>query len=198
MLFRSWVGFIFQSTGSVRSGRAFVENSSAISVSIAESANLPHILLIYGPSLESPNARRAMVSDQNWLAPYRGTTPLSATLSIPGSKSVTNRALILASIASSASMLIKPLRSRDTELMMQGLRSLGIRIEEENSQSNDERWKITPAPLYGPASIEVGNAGTVMRFLPPLAALAQGLVNFDGDPRSHERQLGPVIQALES
>ena len=139
-----------------------------------------------------------MVSDQNWLAPYRGTTPFDATLSIPGSKSVTNRALILASIASSASMLIKPLRSRDTELMMQGLRSLGIRIEEENSQSNDERWKITPAPLFGPASVDVGNAGTVMRFLPPLAALAQGLVNFDGDPRSHERPLGPVIQALES
>ena len=132
-----------------------------------------------------------------WRAPYRGLSPVHSTITIPGSKSVTNRALILSSLAQSPSILRKPLRSRDTELMAQGLRALGIEIEESIDAKGDEIWKVTPRPLYGPASIDVGNAGTVMRFLPPLAALARGLVHFDGDPRSHERPLGPVIAALE-
>ena len=133
-----------------------------------------------------------------WRAPYRGSKPVHATITIPGSKSVTNRALILSAHASSSSTLRRPLRSRDTELMAQGLRSLGIRIEESIDKNGDESWLVTPGPLFGPTSIDVGNAGTVMRFLPPLASLARGLVNFDGDPRSHERPLGPVISALES
>jgi 3-phosphoshikimate 1-carboxyvinyltransferase len=61
----------------------------------------------------------------------------------------------------------------------------------------DLAWEVTPAPLRGPAKVDVGNAGTVMRFLPPLSALAQGDISFDGDPRSYERPLGPVIAALE-
>lgn len=133
-----------------------------------------------------------------WRAPYRGSKPVHATITIPGSKSVTNRALILSALASSPSRLRRPLRSRDTELMAQGLRSLGIGIDETIEANGDENWLITPGPLFGPTSIDVGNAGTVMRFLPPLAALANGLVNFDGDPRSHERPLGPVISALEA
>ena len=123
---------------------------------------------------------------------------MHATITIPGSKSVTNRALILSALASGPSKLRRPLRSRDTELMAQGLRSLGIGIDETIESNGDESWLITPGPLFGPTSIDVGNAGTVMRFLPPLAALASGLVNFDGDPRSHERPLGPVISALET
>lgn len=138
------------------------------------------------------------MSSELWRAPFRGTTPINATITIPGSKSVTNRALILASLATSPSRLIKPLRSRDTELMMKGLRSLGITIEESKNSAGDESWTIIPGELFGPASIDVGNAGTVMRFLPPVAALARGLVNFDGDPRSHERPLAPVIKALET
>ena len=133
-----------------------------------------------------------------WRAPYRGSKPVHATITIPGSKSVTNRALILSALASSPSTLRRPLRSRDTELMAHGLRSLGIGIDETIEANGDENWLITPGPLFGPTSIDVGNAGTVMRFLPPLAALANGLVNFDGDPRSHERPLGPVISALEA
>lgn len=133
-----------------------------------------------------------------WRAPYRGLKPVHATITIPGSKSVTNRALILSALASSPSMLRRPLRSRDTELMAQGLRSLGIGIAETTHTNGDENWLVTPGPLFGPTSIDVGNAGTVMRFLPPLAALARGLINFDGDPRSHERPLGPVISALEA
>jgi 3-phosphoshikimate 1-carboxyvinyltransferase len=127
-----------------------------------------------------------------WPAPFRGDKKVSARVVIPGSKSVTNRALILAAQATSPSLLKRPLISRDTELMVAGLRAMGVSIKE-----TDSAWEITPAPLRGPAKVDVGNAGTVMRFLPPLSALAQGDISFDGDPRSHERPLGPVIAALE-
>jgi 3-phosphoshikimate 1-carboxyvinyltransferase len=138
-----------------------------------------------------------------WPAPFRGSKPVNARVVIPGSKSVTNRALILAAQATSPSILRRPLVSRDSELMVAGLRQLGIDVQEIEVESSgagstkEMAWKITPAPLKGPAAIDVGNAGTVMRFLPPLAALAQGAISFDGDPRSHERPLGPVIKALE-
>ena len=127
-----------------------------------------------------------------WPAPFRGDKKVSARVVIPGSKSVTNRALILAAQAQSPSLLKRPLISRDTELMVAGLRAMGVSIKE-----TDSAWEITPAPLRGPAKVDVGNAGTVMRFLPPLSALAQSDISFDGDPRSYERPLGPVIAALE-
>ncbi|CAM8622768.1 AroA 5-enolpyruvylshikimate-3-phosphate synthase [Candidatus Planktophila versatilis] len=129
-----------------------------------------------------------------WPAPFRGRKPISSQVSIPGSKSVTNRALILAAQATSPSIIRKPLISRDSELMSAGLVSLGVGIHD---QGENQSWRITPAPLKGPALIDVGNAGTVMRFLPPLAALAQGEISFDGDSRSYERPIGPVIKALE-
>ena len=128
-----------------------------------------------------------------WPAIYRGRKAVDLTISIPGSKSVTNRALILAAQAQSPSTLRKPLLSRDTQLMVDGLKALGTSIVDDGLGN----WIITPAPLKGPAAIDVGNAGTVMRFLPPLAALASGEISFDGDPRSYERPLGPVISALE-
>ena len=128
-----------------------------------------------------------------WSAPFRASKPISGAINIPGSKSVTNRALVLSALASSPSTLRRGLRSRDTDLMIKALSSLGVKIEIE-----EDLWKITPAPLMGPAGIDVGNAGTVMRFLPPLASLAKGLISFDGDLRSHQRPLGPVIKALES
>ncbi|ASY25987.1 3-phosphoshikimate 1-carboxyvinyltransferase [Candidatus Planktophila versatilis] len=129
-----------------------------------------------------------------WPAPFRGRKPISSQVTIPGSKSVTNRALILAAQATSPSIIRKPLISRDSELMSAGLVSLGVGIHD---QGENQSWRITPAPLKGPALIDVGNAGTVMRFLPPLAALAQGEISFDGDSRSYERPIGPVIKALE-
>lgn len=119
---------------------------------------------------------------------------MHARITIPGSKSVTNRALILAALADSPSILRKPLHSRDSALMIGGLKALGVGID----QAPNGDLTITPAPLFGPAQIDVGNAGTVMRFLPPVAAMAKGILHFDGDPRSHERPLGPVIAALES
>ncbi len=129
-----------------------------------------------------------------WPAPYRSGSPVAATLTIPGSKSVTNRALILASLSDSPSILRRPLHSRDSALMIAGLKALGVGIV----QSPNGDLTVTPQPLFGPAQIDVGNAGTVMRFLPPVAAMARGLIYFDGDPRSYERPLGPVISALES
>ena len=128
-----------------------------------------------------------------WSAPFRASKPISGAINIPGSKSVTNRALVLSALAASPSTLRRGLRSRDTDLMIKALSSLGVKIEIE-----EDLWKITPAPLMGPAGIDVGNAGTVMRFLPPLASLAKGLISFDGDLRSHQRPLAPVIKALES
>ena len=141
-----------------------------------------------------------MNDNTHWPALFRGAQPVEAFVVIPGSKSVTNRALILAAQADSPSILRRPLVSRDSELMVAGLGALGVGIEEKNVTINGEeelQWIITPAPLRGGVKIDVGNAGTVMRFLPPLAALATGDVAFDGDPRSYERPLGPVIKALE-
>ena len=128
-----------------------------------------------------------------WPAIYRGRKAVDLTVTIPGSKSVTNRALILAAQAESPSTLRKPLLSRDTQLMVDGLQALGTSIIDDGFGN----WIFTPKKLTGPATINVGNAGTVMRFLPPLTALASGDVAFDGDPRSYERPLGPVIKALE-
>ena len=141
-----------------------------------------------------------MNNNAHWPAIFRGSKPVDASVVIPGSKSVTNRALILAAQADSPSILKRPLISRDSELMVAGLRALGITIDENIARVNgieELQWRITPAPLRGGVQIDVGNAGTVMRFLPPLAAFADGDVVFDGDPRSYERPLGPVIKALE-
>ena len=118
---------------------------------------------------------------------------------MPGSKSVTNRALVLAALASEPGWLRRPLRSRDTLLMAEALRAMGVGIEETASapeRRRGEAWRVIPAGLHGPATVDVGNAGTVMRFLPPVAALADGPIRFDGDPRSYERPLHGVIDAL--
>ena len=142
-----------------------------------------------------------LVHMTNWSAPYRGGLtsvgePINAKVTIPGSKSATNRALILAAIAKTPSRLRKPLSSRDADLMVKGLQSLGCKIDEIKTDQGFD-YQITPQKLSGPTQIDVGNAGTVMRFLPPIASLATGLVHFDGDARSHERPLEPVIKALE-
>ena len=143
---------------------------------------------------------RENMAATNWPAPFRGKKPVDVRVVIPGSKSVTNRALILAAQAEGTSKLRRPLVSRDSELMMGGLKALGLSITQSLQEVSGESeliFNVTGGQLKGPAKIDVGNAGTVMRFLPPLAALATGVIEFDGDPRSHERPLGPVIKALE-
>ncbi|MFC3997239.1 3-phosphoshikimate 1-carboxyvinyltransferase [Nocardiopsis sediminis] len=131
-------------------------------------------------------------SAPHWPAPA-ADGPVDATVSLPGSKSMTNRALILAALSASPSVVRAPLHSRDTGLMVQALRSLGIGITESGAD-----WVVTPAPPHGPAAVDVGNAGTVMRFVPPVAALADGEVRFDGDARARERPVGPLIDALRT
>ncbi|MET7514236.1 3-phosphoshikimate 1-carboxyvinyltransferase [Streptomyces sp. NPDC005480] len=131
-----------------------------------------------------------------WPAPH-ASGPVFATVHVPGSKSVTNRALVLAALAAEPGWLRRPLRSRDTLLMAAALRAMGVGIEEGvGPDGSGEAWRVIPSGLRGPATVDVGNAGTVMRFLPPVAALADGPVRFDGDPRSYERPLNGVIDAL--
>ena len=125
-----------------------------------------------------------------WPAPV-AAEPVVATVSLPGSKSQTNRALVLAALSHEPSLLVGPLHSRDTELMVAGLRAMGAEVD-----VTGDGWSVRPARLHGPAQVDVGNAGTVMRFLPPVAALATGPVRFDGDPRSRARPLAPVVGAL--
>jgi 3-phosphoshikimate 1-carboxyvinyltransferase len=124
-----------------------------------------------------------------WRAPLsRG--PLSAHLELPGSKSLTNRLLIVAAIADGPSVLRRPLRARDTLLMADALRTLGVGIDDVADD-----WRVVPAPLHG-GTVDTGLAGTVMRFLPPVAALANGDVRFDGDERARERPMNALLDGL--
>jgi 3-phosphoshikimate 1-carboxyvinyltransferase len=142
------------------------------------------------------SARPADVSpvpaDDHWPAP-RADAPVDAAVSLPGSKSVTNRALVLAALADGPGAVRRPLHARDTALMGEALRSLGTGITAEGGQ-----WGVTPGPLRGGTQVDVGLAGTVMRFLPPVAALADGPVTFDGDPYARKRPLGPVVDSLRA
>lgn len=129
---------------------------------------------------------------RTWEAPF-ASRPVHATVTLPGSKSITNRALLLAALADGPSTIAGPLLARDTKLMIVALRSLGIQIEESGADLT-----LTPERLRGPADIDCGLAGTVMRFVPPVAALAEGEVTFDGDLRARERPMGQVLRALRS
>ncbi|MCY1140618.1 3-phosphoshikimate 1-carboxyvinyltransferase [Actinoplanes sp. Pm04-4] len=128
-----------------------------------------------------------------WSAPP-ASGPVSASVRLPGSKSMTARALVLAALASGSSVIERPLRARDTELMAAGLRAIGVGVD----TGADERWVIEPGPLRGPARVDVGLAGTIMRFLPPAASLAEGTVEFDGDPHARNRPLRPIVEALRA
>src|SRR5215213_1759355 len=113
-----------------------------------------------------------------WPAPTPRAS-VTARVSLPGSKSLTNRALVLAALSDGPSVVRRALRSRDTLLMAAALTSLGAHV----STSADD-WPVTPGPLAGPVDVDCGLAGTVMRFVPPVAALARGTVTFDGDPHA--------------
>ncbi|MGN6251740.1 MAG: 3-phosphoshikimate 1-carboxyvinyltransferase [Marmoricola sp.] len=125
-----------------------------------------------------------------WAAPT-AHRPVRAQVQLPGSKSLTNRALVLAALAEGPSTVRRALRSRDTELMAAALRALGATVE-----TSGPDWRVTPGPLAGDAQVDCGLAGTVMRFVPPVAALARGDVAFDGDPHARTRPMGEVLTAL--
>lgn len=125
-----------------------------------------------------------------WPAPL-ASGPVTGTVRLPGSKSLTNRALVLAAQADGPSVLRAPLRARDTLLMADAVRTLGCRV------SGDDDWRVTPGPLaQQPAEVDCGLAGTVARFVPPLAALGSAPVRFVGDARMSERPLSPLLSAL--
>ena len=125
-----------------------------------------------------------------WPAP-RARGPVDATVSLPGSKSLTNRALVLAAIADGPSVVRRALRSRDTSLMAVALTSLGARVD-----TTDDDWAVTPGVFDSDAVVDCGLAGTVLRFVPPVAALSSGSVAFDGDPHMRRRPVGEVLTAL--
>jgi 3-phosphoshikimate 1-carboxyvinyltransferase len=133
-----------------------------------------------------------------WNAPV-ATGPLDARLLIPGSKSLTNRELVLSALAESPSTLTAPLVARDTTLMADALRALGVQIDASPATLHQPAsWQVTPGTLHGGAAIEAGLAGTVMRFIPPVAALADGPVRIDGDAHARKRPMSTTIDALRS
>ncbi|WP_062291540.1 3-phosphoshikimate 1-carboxyvinyltransferase [Demequina phytophila] len=125
-----------------------------------------------------------------WDAPA-AHRPLDATVSVPGSKSLTNRYLVLAALAAEPVTVRGGLRSRDSELMIGALRGLGVEVDDAGAE-----WRVTPGPLRGGSHVDCGLAGTVMRFVPPMVLLADGPVSFDGDEGARVRPMGPLLDAL--
>ncbi|WP_197079825.1 3-phosphoshikimate 1-carboxyvinyltransferase [Mycobacterium haemophilum] len=138
-----------------------------------------------------------------WTAPV-ASTPVHATVTIPGSKSQTNRALVLAALAATqgqgppgsprggTSTISGALRSRDTGLMISALRTLGLHVDETGSTLTVS-GRIAPG---ADARVDCGLAGTVLRFVPPLAALSADPVTFDGDEQARARPIAPLLDAL--
>jgi len=137
------------------------------------------------------------VSQQSWTAPSIAT-PVHATVTVPGSKSLTNRALILAALAaaqgSGSSTVAGALRSRDTDLMIEALRTLGLRVDGDDTDLTVSGG-LTPA---AGAVVDCGLAGTVLRFVPPLAALGTEAVTFDGDEQARARPITPLLDGLRA
>ena len=132
-----------------------------------------------------------------WTAPY-APAPVSATVTLPGSKSQTNRALVLSGLAAAGgngtSGISGALRSRDTDLMIGALTALGLRVDGAASELTIS-GHLSPAP---DARVDCGLAGTVLRFVPPLAALSAASVVFDGDEQARVRPITPLLTALRS
>lgn len=127
-----------------------------------------------------------------WPAPVADVA-LDATVAVPGSKSLSNRYLVLAALAAGPSTLRSLLVSRDTRLMASALESLGVQVD-----LGGDEVRVNPGALRGGATVDCGLAGTVMRFLPAVAALADGPVRFTGDAEALVRPMGPLLQALRS
>ncbi len=118
--------------------------------------------------------------------------PLQATIVVPGSKSATARGYVLAALADALSVLTGVLDARDTRLMRAALASLGVGFTE----LGDDRVRVEPPERFRATDVEVGLAGTIMRFLPPVAALAHGPSRFDGDPEARLRPVAPLLDGL--
>jgi 3-phosphoshikimate 1-carboxyvinyltransferase len=131
-----------------------------------------------------------------WPAP-RVSRPVNATVTVPGSKSQTNRALVLSALAAThggVSTISGALRSRDTDLMIGALEALGLKVDGP-ADDLTVGGSISPAAQ---ARIDCGLAGTVLRFVPPLAALSLATVTFDGDEQARGRPIAPLLNGLRS
>lgn len=147
-----------------------------------------------------PYGSNDVLSDgsQHWQAPQSGG-PVTGELQIPGSKSLTNRELVLAALAEGPSTIRRPLHSRDSKLMIEALKSLGAGIAEvPGDGAFGPDWRITPGELIGSTTIDCGLAGTVMRFMPPVASLALGPTTFDGDEGARRRPMATTISSLRA
>jgi len=134
----------------------------------------------------------------SWATP-QADSPVRARLRVPGSKSMTNRALVLAALATGPARILNPLQARDTLLMAGALRALGATVDTGTaggSGGTGAAWRVSPGWATSNARVDVGNAGTVMRFVPPVAALASVATEFHGDPRASERPVGRILSAL--
>jgi 3-phosphoshikimate 1-carboxyvinyltransferase len=150
------------------------------------------------PDFDPYGDRRPEEPDVPWPAPT-AAGPVRARLALPGSKSLTNRELVLSALADAPSLLRAPLHSRDSANMIAALRALGTRIEErEGSGSFGADLLVTPGELIGSTTIDCGQAGTVMRFVPPVAALGLGPTTFDADDSARGRPMGGIVDALRA
>src|ERR1700735_334482 len=139
----------------------------------------------------------------DWRAPA-ATGPVHVHVRPPGSKSMTNRALVLAALADGPTVITNPLRTRDTRLMADALRGLGTALDEEGAARDGADtgggeatfWRVTPGVTDSAAVVDVGTAGTVMRFVPPVAPRTRVDVEFTGDARVAQRPIGPLLAAL--
>ncbi|HLM89121.1 MAG TPA: hypothetical protein VK284_08855 [Streptosporangiaceae bacterium] len=137
---------------------------------------------------------------ETWAAPA-AAGPVSARIRLPASKSITNRALVLAALSDQPARIANPLRARDTLLAAAALRAMGIEVTDEPGGSAAESisgWLVTAGqlPAGSRVSVDVGNAGTALRFLPAVAALTSAAVHFDGDERIRQRPVGAILTAL--
>ena len=135
-----------------------------------------------------------------WAAPA-AAGPVRARLAIPGSKSMTNRALVLAALADGPGTIAGPLHARDTLLMRAALTALGATITDcgqydPGAAGQAPSWQVSPGRPDAGASVDVGNAGTVLRFVPPVAALTGARVDFHGDARAAQRPVRQILTAL--
>lgn len=144
--------------------------------------------------------------NQNWSAPTvnvdgveSGRLPFSATVPLAGSKSITNRALVISALSSTPSVINGALRSRDTDLMIRALRAMGTEIDSDSVYSGAPNHTLRIHPrIFRGGVVDCGLAGTVMRFVPPIAAIAQGSVFFEGDVEAKSRPMTEVLDALRT
>ncbi len=154
-------------------------------------------MTVSGYSPQPSAAEGSFVADGYWTAPT-SESAVHATVIVPGSKSLTNRKLVLAALADAPSTLVAPLHSDDSARMIDALRALGVEIDElpATGQFGPDLRVTPPAHFRGDVVIDCGQAGTVMRFIAPLAGLAHGDVTITAHPSALHRPMGTMIKAL--